>query len=320
MEKDNHPDYSSLIDSETFAFIERTEQWYPPDTVELSIQRQREIYDAMCREFYQGHPSGVKTENSVLKSETHSIGLRRYVNSKKMNASLVIVIYFHGGGFVVGGLDSHDDVCAEICKRTEFDVVSVDYRLAPEHDHPAAFQDSLAAVKAIAESTSQPLILCGDSAGGNLAAAVAHAVRNDELNLAGQLLIYPSLGAKASGGSFVTHANAPMLTTRDVMCYLDIRRGETRTDNDPTFAPLRDTDFKDLPATVVFSAECDPLCDDGKHYAAAVVEAGGNAHWVLEAGLVHGYLRARSSVTRARGSFSRIIESLIMLGNREWFY
>ncbi|WP_292586948.1 alpha/beta hydrolase fold domain-containing protein, partial [Mesorhizobium sp.] len=97
--------------------------------------------------------------------------IRRYRLAGK--ASRAIVVHYHGGGFVLGDLDSHDDICAEICAATGFEVISADYRLAPEHLHPAAFEDSLAVFEWMAATTSLPIVLCGESAGGNLAAAVA---------------------------------------------------------------------------------------------------------------------------------------------------
>ena len=312
------PDYSRLIDAETWAFIKRTEQYYPPDTVDLSIERQREIYDGMCREFYRGYPAGVVSEDATIDKDGYTVGLRSYKNTNQLNTSAAIVVYFHGGGFVVGSLESHDDICAEICSATRFRVVAVDYRLSPEHTHPVAFQDALIAVLSIARENPQPLVLCGDSAGGNLAAAVSHAVRGKSINLAGQLLIYPTLGGEITKGSYVEHANAPMLTTLDVKYYLELRRGKMNIESDFNFAPLLDNNFSELPPTVVFSAECDPLCDDSEQYANALVAAGGRACCIKEAGMVHGYLRARSTVTRAHDSFTRILDKLAMLGHQEW--
>ena len=123
------------------------------------------------------------------------------------------MVYLHGGGFVVGGLHSHDDVCAEIRSRTGLAVVSVDYRLSPEHQHPAAFEDACSVVSVL----PGPLVLVGDSAGGNLAAAAAHARRDPRI--LGQVLIYPGLGGDRQAGSYVTHANSPMLTTADLDFY-----------------------------------------------------------------------------------------------------
>ena len=228
------------------------------------------------------------------------------------------VVYFHGGGFVVGGLESHDDICAELSAATRCRVVSVDYRLAPEHRHPAAYDDALAATRAAAARFGGPLVLAGDSAGGCLAAAVAQAAKGDGPGLAGQVLIYPGLGGDPDRGSYLTHAEAPMLTRADVLYYGRIRRPDGQDDDDPTAAPLWAADFSGLPPTVAFSAECDPLADDARAYCALVEAAGGRARWVLEPGLVHGYLRGRATVTRARDSFTRIAAAVAALAAGDW--
>ena len=231
-----------------------------------------------------------------------------------------MVLYFHGGGFILGGLESHDDVCAELCARTGFEVVSVDYRLAPEHLHPAAFDDALAAFEWAAATCDQPVLLCGDSAGGNLAAAVSHATRGHKQRPAGQVLIYPGLGGDHSRGSYVTHAEAPMLTLRDLDFYKGIRTGGRDATGEINFSPLADANFANLPPTVIITAECDPLSSDGEAYGSRIQAAGGKAWWFEEPGLVHGYLRARHSVARARASFSRIVEAVSALGKDEWPY
>ena len=306
------PDYASIIDAETWAFIRETESWYPPETATFSIERQREVYDAMCRAFHRGYPAGVTAEDTRL----GGVPVRVY---SAAGDRPVTVVYFHGGGFVVGGLHSHDDVCAEICASTGYRVVAVDYRLAPEHRHPAHFDDALAATRAVAASRSQPLVLAGDSAGGNLAASVAHATRGEGFRILGQVLVYPYLGGDMGKGSYVMHAQAPMLTLDDVLFYHDIRFGGTAgPDHDTTATPLRDTDFACLPPTLIYAAECDPLCDDGADYAAAINAAGGRARCTTEAGLVHGYLRARSRSARAADSFARITAGIAALGRGEW--
>jgi acetyl esterase len=152
-------------------------------------------------------------------------------------------------------------------------------------------------------------VLVGDSAGGNLAAAVAITVP-----VSGQVLIYPGLGGDRSKGSYLTHAHAPMLTLADVAFYAGIRHGGMEPTGDATAAPLQAADFTHLPPTVAFSAECDPLADDARDYVARINTAGGKARWVHEAGLVHGYLRARHSVPRAKDSFQRIIAAIAELG------
>ena len=309
-------DYDKLIDDETWAFIERTNSFYPPETVDYTIDQQRDVYNRMCREFFAGYPEGVSAETKAIPLRDRKIPVRRYRAMRY--DSHAVVIYYHGGGFVVGGLESHDDVCAEICHRTGYEVVSVDYRLAPEHKHPASYDDALAAFEWVAEGYEIPILLCGDSAGGNIAAAVAHATRRHSRKPIGQLLIYPGLGGDMSRGSYVMHPNAPMLTVRELLYYKDVRAGTRDVENDVSYMPLADTDFSGLPPTVIITAECDPLSSDGETYRDRIIEAGGRAWWHEEAGLVHGYLRARHMVARARESFSRIIDGLKMLGHKEW--
>lgn len=311
-------DYSTTIDAETWAFIERTNSWYPPDTIDSTIAQQRDIYDRMCREFFAGYPDGVAARDEPVVAPGRSIPTRRYAKAGAKAEALVL--YYHGGGFILGGLDSHDDVCAELCGRTGFDVVAVDYRMAPEHVHPAAFDDALAAFEWARDKSDKPIVLAGDSAGGNLAAAVSHAVRGRRRQPAGQMLIYPGLGGDMGKGSYVTHAEAPMLTMRDLLFYREVRSGGPARENDVTQAPFRDTDFSGLPPTVVVAAECDPLCDDGAEYCGRIVAAGGRAYSVVEPGLVHGYLRARHTVTRARQSFTRIVDAVAALGRGVWAY
>jgi acetyl esterase len=299
------PDYQDLIDSATWGFIRDTDAAYPPDTASLTIADQRRIYDGMCAKFNRGYPAGITARDEVIAG----VPCRVYPGAAPS------VVYFHGGGYVVGGLHSHDDVCAEIRSVTGLQVVAVDYRLSPENLHPAAFDDACAVVQAL----EGPLVLAGDSAGGNLAAAAAHALRGKVLIL-GQVLIYPGLGGDQSKGSYLYHAHAPMLTLADIQFYGGIRHGGVVVAGDPTVTPLQDKDFSALPPTVAIAAECDPLADDAAAYAAAIRAAGGRAHAVTAKGMVHGYLRARATVPRAAQSFAFICSAISALARGEWPY
>lgn len=301
-------DYNKLIDPPTWAFIKATDEAYPPDAASFSIAEQRAVYDRMCRAFHRGHPPGVKAEDRLIAG----------VSCRVFEGASPPVLYLHGGGYVVGGLESHDDICADIRAATGLTVVCADYRLSPEHLHPAALEDALAVARALAKEGL--ILLAGDSAGGNLAAATAHVLRHEDVQILGQVLIYPGLGGNLDQGSYLSHANAPMLTRADVLFYAGIRHGGTVPKGDPTVSPLQDTDFSNLPPTVTFGAECDPLCDDARAYAEAITQAGGRAHWVVEPGLVHAYLRARRTVPRAEASFARITSALSALALGQWPY
>ena len=296
-------DYQSLIDAPTWAFIDRTNACYPPDTASRSVAEQRKIYDAMCRAFHRGYPPGITARDDSIAG----IACRIYPGSEPT------VVYLHGGGFILGGLHSHDDVCAEICARTGFSVISVAYRLSPEHTHPAAFEDALAVARTVAASGHY--LLVGDSAGGSLAASVAYTLRDSPAAALGQVLIYPGLGGNPAQGSYHAHAHAPMLSRDDALFYGSIRHDAGLPPHgDPTANPLHATDFQGLPPTFAFSAECDPIADDGRDYCARIITAGGQAKWHLEPGLVHGYLRARHTVPRAAKSFDKIIAAIAKIG------
>lgn len=305
-------DYQELIDAETWAFIERTNACYPADTVNFGVDDQRRIYNDMCATFHAKYPAGITSEDRSY----GGVPCRHYT----AGGSNVVVMYYHGGGFVVGGLESHDDVCAEICAHTGHDVISVDYRLAPEHKHPAMFDDAMSATRAVFAETGKPMVLCGDSAGGNLAAAVSHMSRARALQILGQVLIYPGLGGDMSAGSYIEHAQAPMLTLADIEAYRTLRLESGEPQGDPRYAPLHDSDFCDLPPTVLNTAQCDPLSDDGIAYEAALKAAGVKVHRVDEPGLVHGHLRARHISQRSSRSFQRIKEAITALAAGEWPY
>lgn len=290
-------DYSWLA-ADMRAFIRMTEDSYPPDAAGFTVTEQRLLYDRMCQAFDRPHPAGVTTGDCLIAG----VPCRVYTPAEAHPG--VSVIYFHGGGFVVGGLHSHDAICAELCAGIRARLIAVDYRLSPEHRHPAAFDDAMAVVAAI----SGAKVLAGDSAGGNLAAAVsAH-----QAGIAGQVLIYPGLGGALDLPSYTVHAKAPMLTLDDVEFYAGIRLGDDTPAGriDPTYAPLRATDFTRLPPTAIFAAECDPLASDSVEYAARLAGAGVPVSLTTEPGLVHGYLRARHMAAGARASFARITQAL----------
>lgn len=301
------PDYQSLIDSPTWAFIKASEAVYPSDAASLTVADQRRLYDAMCRVFLRACPETVTAIDAIVAG----VACRVYAGG------LPSVIYFHGGGFVVGGLHSHDDVCAEICHRTGLRVIAVDYRLSPEHLHPAAIEDAMAVVRQAA--SGGPVVLVGDSAGGNLAAAVSNAMRGKEAIL-GQVLIYALLGGDMDRGSYLEHASAPMLTTADVIFCTAVRFNGVPPSNDATASPLQGTDFSGLPPTVAIFAQCDPVADDSRHYCQKITSAGGLAHWIEEPGLVHGFLRARATTPRAAASFTRICAAIAALAASQWPY
>lgn len=289
-------DYDTLLSPQMRAFVAETEAFAVPGLAPDDWPGQRAAYDRMAAAFHAGLPEGLPVRDARIRG----VPVRIYGA-----AAGTAILYAHGGGFVLGGLDSHDDLCAEIAQRTGRRLVSVGYRLAPEHPHPAAYDDLAAVAEAL--RAEGPLVLAGDSAGATLCAALA-GTRAD-LALAGQVLIYPLLGWPPEGGSFETHAHAPLLTRADLAFYAAVRGGDPA---DPRLSPSRG-DLSRLPPSRLFAAECDPLCDDARRYAEAAAAAQADATVVVQLGLVHGWLRARGRSAELQADFSEIVAALSAL-------
>lgn len=304
-------DYTHLLNSAYWAFIHRVNAYFPATDSALSVAQQRTAYHARLASFATQLPEQVTIQDSQLTTAQGLIPLRSYqLNNQTPKAH---ILYFHGGGFVLGGLDSHQGICAELCAATGFRLTAVDYRLAPEHLFPAALEDAVQAYQAIAAQENLPLILMGDSAGGCLAAHVAHQSRSSANKPLAQVLIYPVLGSDLSLISYQRYAFAPLLTTEDMQHYWRLWLGTETIPKQLAGMPLAEQSFRDLPKTIIFSAEFDPLVGDAELYCAQVQVAGGETHWHEEKGLTHSYLHARHHVASAQASFARIQAALSAL-------
>ncbi|WP_373049890.1 alpha/beta hydrolase [Thalassovita aquimarina] len=293
-----------ITDPEVLRFIADTEAAYPAEANGATAEDNRRMYDAMCDIFRAPRPAGLPVRDETVAG----VPVRRY--SPEGSAGRPFLLYSHGGGYVVGGLDSHDDVCAELAVATGCEVVSVDYRLAPEHLFPAQIDD-VAAVWQAETANGRSGIAIGDSAGGNLSAALCFRMRRigGTVPLA-QVLIYPGLGGDMDAPSYTENAEAPLLRTQDLKGYADMITGgnaEIRRSN-PEASPLRAASFEGLPPAFVVTADVDPIRDDGPAYQAALQAAGIRADWRNEPQLVHGYLRARHCSERAKRSFGAICD------------
>ncbi len=303
------------LDEQILAFIDKTNAFYPPDAVSASVQQQRQWYDELCRQFSAGRPQGLTVEDSfVVSADGHEVPIRTYRVASQATAKQVL--YAHGGGFVVGRLDSHDDVCAELAQRCQIDVVALDYRLAPEYQYPKDLQDHLAVLDYLLAEDHQ-VVLVGDSAGGTLSACVANQrLEACAQQILGQVLIYPSLVIGKETQSMIEHADAPMLTRKDMDYYLPMRTaGAPSPTSDSGFVAMACEDLSRLPATHLFPAEVDPLCDDCGIYASALEQAGVPVvnHLEIGQGLVHGHLRARNMSDKAAKCFTAICDSVTEL-------
>jgi acetyl esterase len=188
------------------------------------------------------------------------------------------IVWCHGGGWVLDGLDGADAMCRLLANESGAAVVNVDYRVAPEHRFPVALDDCFDTLKWVAQlEDSGPLVLGGDSAGGNLAAVCAVRARDAAIPaLAAQLLVYPVTDSDLSTSSYLEHGepDLPMLTTREMAWFFDCYARDASDLSNPELAPLRTLDLSGLAPAIIVVAEYDPLRDDSLFYAQRLREAG----------------------------------------------
>jgi acetyl esterase len=205
------------------------------------------------------------------------------------------VAFFHGGGFVMMGLDTHDRICRRLANATQSVIVSVDYRLAPEHRFPAALDDCMAVTHWLTEHAAElaadptRLAVAGDSAGGNLAAATALADRNGGPGIVGQVLVYPCIDAGCGTGSFTENGEGYLLTGDTMRWFWAEYLGPAGDPRDPYVSVLEAADVAHAPPALVITAEHDPLRDEGEAYAARLRDAGIDVTCSRYDGMIHGF-------------------------------
>lgn len=226
------------------------------------------------------------------------------------------VVFFHGGGYVLCGLDTHDGTCRALCRESGAVVVSVGYRLAPEARYPAAAEDAYAALQwaaaHVADLGDDPaaLIVAGDSAGGGLAAGTALRARDrGGPPLALQLLIYPMLDPAADSPSYAANATGYYLTAAHLRWFWDCYLGPDADRTDPYVCPAR-AEPAGLPPAHVITAGCDPLCDEGVGYATRLRSAGVRVTEGHHPGMFHGFMALPHALEEAREALASLAESV----------
>lgn len=210
--------------------------------------------------------------------------------------TLPVVVFFHGGGWTLGSLKSHDSVCRRVAADTGAAVLAVDYRLAPEHPFPAAIDDAWAATRWVFDCTSElgldgsRLAVAGDSAGGNLAAVVARLCRDEGLELRQQVLIYPIIDRRLDRPSMIENATGFVLERADMEWFWSLYDPRRIAACDSRAVPLAVGDLSGLAPCVVITAEHDPLRDEGEEYGAKLADAGVPTTVRRFDGMFHGFV------------------------------
>ena len=286
-------------------FAQLAEQDPAPGLWELTAVEGREMYSAMRP--VNPDLAVHQVENKTIRGSLGEIPLRIY--SPAGAGPFGVLMYFHGGGWVIGDLDTGDAVCRDLCTHGNLVVVSVGYRKAPEYIYPAAVNDCYDATCWAAEHTAElngngKLGVTGESAGGNLSAVMALKARDENgPQIDFQCLLYPVTDCDFSYPSYAENGEGYLLETQTMEWFWDYYCPFEDKREEPFASPIRAEDLSNLPPALVVTAEFDPLRDEGKAYADALAAAGNQVEYVCYDGLVHDFFATAAVFPCSRAGF-----------------
>jgi acetyl esterase len=258
-------------------------------------------------------PEVAEVRNLAFPSSGHAIAARLYRGRAAPSGTAPVIVFFHGGGWVLGNLDSHDSFCRGLANDANCAVLAVDYRLAPEHKFPAAAEDAEAAVAWIAGEgallglDASRIAVAGDSAGGNLAAVAALASRlagGPKLRL--QILIYPSLDLGLGHASHRRVGEGFTLTASAMRWFRELYLARAEEAQSWRASPLRQSNLAGVAPAFIVTGGCDPLCDESADYAQRLIAAGVDVTYRLFPGQMHGFVSAGKVIPEGRAASAEI--------------
>ena len=280
------------LDRATAAFLEEMAAGDGKPLHEGTPEEARAL-GAMFAELAGPAPAMARVEEQTVATPDGSVSLRILVPEQPPRG---LMVYYHGGGWVLGSIDESETVARKLAERTSCVVVLVEYRLAPEHRYPTGVDDSYTALEWVGEhlrdivGKDAPLIVAGDSSGGNFAAVMAVRARDrDGPPIALQVLIYPVTDADFERPSYTAPENQLLLTRDAMLWFWDHYLPDASRRSEPDASPLHTPDLSGLPPAVVLTAEHDVLRDEGEDYAARLTEAGVPVNLQRHAGQTHGF-------------------------------
>jgi len=283
------------LDPQAQAVLDQMVSLGAPELHTLSPEDARKAFDLLAQLSGLKPEAVAKVEDRLIPGPGGQIPVRFYTPQGR--APFPVLVFFHGGGFVIGSIELYEEFCRALTNGAGCIVISVGYRLAPEHKFPAAVEDCYAATKWVAVNAkaiggdSMRIAVGGDSAGGNLAAVVALMVRDKgTVPLVFQLLMYPATNLAHDTLSAQQNANGYFLTRDDMFWFRSLYLSNDADRNNPYASPLQAQDLHGLPPALVITAEYDPLRDEGEAYAARLREAGVTTACTRYDGMIHGFL------------------------------
>ncbi len=302
------------LDPEATALLEALRQAGAPPVEQQTVEQARESFQAL-REL-AGPPEPVASvEDRRISGPAGQIAVRVYRPPDR--GALPVLVYLHGGGWVIGNLETVDVPVRALVNRAGCVAVSVDYRLAPEHKFPTPLEDCYAATRWVAENANalgvdlDRIAIGGDSAGGNLAAAVALAMRDrGGPRLAFQLLIYPVTDFNLDSGSYRANGDGYLLTRSGMEWFWSHYLHSPADGERPYASPLRAADLHGLPPALVITAEFDPLRDEGEAYAGRLAGSGVPVTLKRYDGMIHGFFQLGGMLSQGRRAVDDVAAAL----------
>jgi acetyl esterase len=291
------------LDPQVMAYIAQLRKLGVRPASELPLEMARSGYDAGATALFGPADEVASTE------ELDAAGVPVRVFRPRADDPAPAVVYLHGGGWVVGGPDSHDPLCRTLAARSGCTVIAADYRRAPEHPYPAAIEDAWTVARWAAERFS-PLAVAGDSAGGQLAASVALRARESGVPLSLQALIYPVTDHPRSAASYGGVGEETPLNGELMWWFWSQYLTDSSRAGEPDCSPLRAADLSGLPPALILTAEYDPLQAEGEAYGARLREAGVPATVHRYEGLIHGFIRMPAVLDRASCAIDEVAAAI----------
>jgi acetyl esterase len=299
---------TARLSPETEVLLERIRLARMPHFSDLAPQEARRLRAQMARMF-AGAPFAGSVHDRSIELGDRSLDARIYEPEECRDGTMV---YLHGGGWVVGNLDSHDGLCRGLAEASGLRVLSVDYRLAPEHPHPAALEDAWEATQWASEEWTGPIVVGGDSAGGHLATIVAARSRGGEVAISAQLLIYPVTDLSSlDTESYREFAEGYLLEAEDMRWFRTHYLPDGIDVFDPDVSPLHRSDLSGMPPAVFVTAECDVLVDEAQAYAERLRQAGNRVDYRCYEGVVHGFMALPGSMPQATSAIREAAAALV---------
>ncbi len=299
------------LDNQSKAIIEKLSSIQLPPFDQLTADYLRKAYSNLAPAPSPPAASSLVSEDRTIPTSAGQVNIRTYRPSPRNG--LPIMVFFHGGGWVTGDLDRHDPLCRELTMRIGCLTVSVDYRLAPENRFPAGLEDCYAAVQWAAVNApalgadAARLAVCGDSSGGNLAAATCLLVRDrGGPQILCQTLLYPVLDSSLDTPSQKSLAEGYFLTRSRMDWYWKQYVKDDRDRANPYASLAHAADLRNLPPAIIFTAEFDPLRDEGAAYARRLAQAGVKVTYRCYEGTIHGFISFAAAIDKGRQAIAEV--------------